>query len=492
VQTHLQDWFLNVAYPDADRGRFDEPIGPQAEQIRLLTYLALSAGCKGLGFWSDRFLADSHQGRDRLLTLALLNQELQMLEPLFRGVVDSPVWIDTSVPEVKAAVIRCERGLLVLPLWLGRGAQFVPGQSAASRIDIIVPGVPTGTQPWRVSPGEVRSLPFSRVIGGTRVTLNEFDMSAAVVFTSDNSPTGLLVRWQDQSRRMVKLAAQWSYDLAKEEITKVEKVQAQLAELAPPVPDAAQLLADARRRLNDSWVAWQADDYRKAYHDAQRALRPLRILMRAQWEAAVASLGKDAPPTASPYAVSFYTLPRHWRFRQQLADCTPGGNQLPDGDFERAERVPAGWQVQQVTPDEVEGEVRVTGEKPHEGRHCLILQVRPKAPVAPNDPPPTKLEPTYLGVASPPVRLAPGSLVRVSGWVKLDKPVTASADGALLFDSAGGEPLGVRLTAATKGWQRFTLYRRVPATGAVQVTAALTGIGTVYFDDLKIEPLNSK
>src|SRR4029079_2542576 len=25
VQTHLQDWFLNGAYPDADHGRFDEP-----------------------------------------------------------------------------------------------------------------------------------------------------------------------------------------------------------------------------------------------------------------------------------------------------------------------------------------------------------------------------------------------------------------------------------------------------------------------------------
>ena len=67
VQTHLQDWFLNIAYPEADRTHFDEPIGPQAEQIRLLTYLALSSGCKGLGFWSDRFLADSHQGQDRLL-----------------------------------------------------------------------------------------------------------------------------------------------------------------------------------------------------------------------------------------------------------------------------------------------------------------------------------------------------------------------------------------------------------------------------------------
>jgi hypothetical protein len=117
-----------------------------------------------------------------------------------------------------------------------------------------------------------------------------------------------------------------------------------------------------------------------------------------------------------------------------------------------------------------------------------MLQVRPKA--GPNAAPPA-LEPTYVGVLSPPVRLPPGSLVRVSGWVKLDQPVKASVDGALLYDSAGGEPLGVRLTGPT-GWKRFTLFRRVPANGAVQVAAALTGIGTAYFDDLKIEPLNPR
>src|SRR5262249_3091556 len=81
--------------------------------------------------------------------------------------------------------------------------------------------------------------------------------------------------------------------------------------------------AARRRRLGEAKTAWDAEDYGKAYQDAQRAVRPLRILMRAEWEAATKSLGPDAPPTASPYAVSFYTLPKHWRFRQQLGACTP-------------------------------------------------------------------------------------------------------------------------------------------------------------------------
>jgi hypothetical protein len=501
VQTHLQDWFLAAAYPEADHNQFSEPIGPQAEQIRLLTYIALSSGCKGLGFWSDRFLADTHQGRDRLLALALLNQEIQMLEPLLLGVVDSPVWIDTSIPEVKAAVLRCDKGMLVIPLWLGGGAQCVPGQSATPKLTMTVPMAPVGAQAWVVSPGEVKSLQQpKRVVGGSQIILPEFDITATIAFTSDSSPNGMLVRWQEQVRRMMPMAAQWTYDLAGVELTKVEKIQSQLREQGHEVSDAASLMAKAREFLATAKQAWDAKDYQAAYLNSKRAMRPLRILMRAEWEAAIKSLGPDAPPTASPFAVSYYTLPKHWRFRNQLEQCSPGGNKLADGDFEAGEGLPNGWRIQQATPDEVEGEARLIADQPHGGKRCLMIQLRPRplpAPAGPDGkpaPPPviTALEPTYLAVSSPPVQLPPGSLVRISAWVKVTGPIAASADGALVFDSAGGEPLAVRLTGDTKGWKRFTLFRRVPQTGVLQMTTALTGVGTVFFDDLSIEPLNSK
>ena len=43
----------------------------------------------------------------------------------------------------------------------------------------------------------------------------------------------------------------------------------------------------------------------------------------------------------------------------------------------------------------------------------------------------------------------------ISGWVRIPRPIIATADGALLYDSVGGEPLAVRLTAPTKGWQKY-------------------------------------
>lgn len=555
IQTHLPEWYVNLVHgrrPDASD--FRDPIGPQPEQIRLLTYVALAAGCQGLGFWSDRYLADSHQGRDRLLQMALLNQEMQMLEPLLLSTLEPPAWIDTSSPDVKAAVIRTDKGVLVLPMWLGVGAQFVPGQSAMVKLTLTVPQVPDGTIAWEVSPGDVRSLVSQRVPGGVKVTVPEFGLTTAIVFTADNSPTGLLVRLQDQARRMSKMAAQWSHDLAAAEIAKVLPVEAELERAGHTLPDAKQLQDDARARLKRAEDAWKLGDYRESYLESQRSLRPLRILMRAQWEKAVREL---EVPTASPYAVSFFTLPKHWEFRDRIERGQVQANVLPDGGFEIGpDLAPSKWVPQEVTlesdnvalgawrvkyeppePDENKPAPGLTrgqmaDEKPatqrdpggqplpsgqrsptvpqppgapakgsdtakkkkkpmnpkaREGERCLKLEIKPKE----EGTPPAALERTFLAINSPAVSLPPGTLVRISAWVMIPGGIGASVDGVLFYDSAGGEPLAVRLTQPTPrgAWKKYTLYRQVPATGVISVTLALTGLGVAYFDDVRIEPL---
>jgi hypothetical protein len=480
VQTHLPDWYTTLVYGRPATAGFSEPIGPQPEQIQLLTYLAVASGCKGLGFWSDRFLADSHQGHDRLLGLALVNQELQMLEPLLVSALP-PDWIDTSKPEVKAAKMATEFGTLVLPIWVGPGSQYVAGQGAVAKLSMIVPEVPVGTHAWEVTPAYVKALKCERVVGGTQVTLPEFGLTAAILFTTDNGPQGLLARLQEQTRRHRKLAAQWAHDLAEAELAKVLAVEAELERDNHVLPDGPQLIADARRRLQVAEEHWKNGDFPEAYNEAQRALRPLRILMRGQWESATKDLDT---PVASPYAVSFYTLPAQWRFMEQVRSGLAGANVLPDGGFEpvSSQAAPT-WQAQEVTLDEVEMSARRVAEAPQEGRQCLMLQIKPKNPALA----PRALERTFLAVHSPEVRLQPGTLVRVSAWVKIPKQLEATSDGALLYDSAGGEPLALRVLVAPK-WRKYTLYRQVPASGTLHLTLALTGIGTVYFDDVRIEP----
>ena len=78
--------------------------------------------------------------------------------------------------------------------------------------------------------------------------------------------------------------------------------------------------------------------------------------------------------------------------------------------------------------------------------------------------------------------------MRISAWVRVPKQLVGSIDGALIYDSAGGEPLAVRLTEPMP-WKEYVSYRRVPASGKIHVTLALSGMGSAYFDDIRIEPL---
>jgi hypothetical protein len=516
IQTHLPDWYSELLYNQSAQAEFKEPVGPQPEQIRLLAYTALSSGCRGLAYWSDRFLADSHQGRDRLLCCALLNQEMDMLEQMLVTAEEAPVWIDTSVIDIKAAVLRCQQGVLVIPIWQGRFSQFVPGQAAISKLIMTVPQVPKTTQAWEVSPGDVRGLKTERVEKGVRVTLPEFGLTSMVVFTSD---TNLMGRFQDQARAKRQVAAQYSHDMALYEYEKVVKVQAQLEQLGSTIPDANGLLEDSKRRLQKSKELWDARNFSEAYHEANRALRPVRILMRAQWEKAVRGLDT---PVASPYAVSFYTLPRHWQFMDQVRKSTVGANQLKGGDFEIIpERVQETWkksseslddveliaervtelnvprvEVKELKPLTKEGKkeevkkaappppVNKVREFPKEGKQCAMLQIKPHK----GKPMPPALERTQVALTSSDVKLPPGTLVQISGWVNVPAPIVASPDGALMYDNAGGDPLAIRWTDPTP-WKKFTVFRRVPASGTINVTLALTGIGTVYFDDVRVEPL---
>jgi hypothetical protein len=485
IQTHLPDWFLQAAYDNAG-GPITEPLGPQAEQVRLLAYTAIGCGYRGLGFWSDRFLADSHTGRDRLLGLALLNQELELLEPLLVKPCKEPAWIPTTNPEVWAAVLRpADTGaVLVLPVYMGAGGQFVPGQGASATLGITVPMVPRTAQAWEVSPGGIRAFRCERTLGGMRIFLHNFSLTSAVVFTPDLASTGLVVRLQDRQREMGKIAAQWSQDLAQEELKKVERVQAELVKVGHTVPDAEPIVKKARDALARCVEHRRNHEYTDAYDQAQVALRALRVLMRAHWDKAVRDLDT---PTASPYAVSFFTLPRHWKLLDEIKELKPGENVLPDGDFETPPtQVAPGWVVPEVpTLDPVVQTTKRVAEAPQHGKQCLMMQVTGKDPLQA----PQALERTFLAVNSPEVTLKPGTLVRISAQIKA-AAVGASMDGLMFYDSIGGEPLALRLKMTPGGqWKRYSLYRRVPPSGKVRVTLALTGLGTVYFDDVRIEPL---
>ncbi len=450
-----------------------------SEQVRLLVYTAIAAGSRGLVFESRSPLSASDPDtRQRALTAELLNLEIDLAEPWAAAgsLVDA---VPGSEPGIVAAELQAERARLLVAVWSAPRSQHVAGQAAGRGVSFVVPGVPESCEAYQLLPGGVPPLVYKRVALGMRVTLDEFGLTGLVLLTQDPRAMTELTR---RAGEIGKRAAEVQRELAWTKLQTVAEVSKQISSRIGPVPQAAEWMTQARRNLQQCDALLAARDAANAYVYADRAMRSLRLLERAQWDRAVAPLRS---PVVSPAAVFYQTLPAHFALAARITGSQPSGNLLPGGDFEDvAGMFQSGWQhVQHATPG-IESTGDLTPAAAHSGRFGLRLEARP----APSTQAPALVESPPVWLVSPSVAVEAGQLLRIQGWVQVPKPITGSVDGVMIVDSLAGEPLAERVYR-TAGWERFALYRVAPRAGPMSVAFVLTGLGEVWLDDVTIEPL---
>jgi len=452
------------------------PAAASPEQIRLLTYTAVTAGVRGLLFESDSPLdAPDADTRTRALALELLNLELALIEPWLQA-GRYVTTVQASEPEVIVPVLWTDRARLAVPIWSGPGAQFVPGQSAGNGVSFVVRGAPESSNAYLLTPGVVEPIRHKRVTTGTRVTLDEFGPASLVVLTGEPLVLGSLRQRADAVARR---AAQLQRQLAAGKCQAVEQVLGQLSSRTVAHPQSASWLRSARQGIQWSDASLAAQDYPAAYRYAQRAMRPLRLLERAYWQTAVESLPSSV---SSPAAVSFATLPSHVTLMEQVRSRQPGPNLLPAGGFEDLRAMlQAGWKHFQHPLAGIRPEADLASTAAHSGGYGLRLAAR----MAADDNQELLVESPPSWITSPTVPVEAGDLVCVHGWVQVPSPITGSVDGLLIVDSLSGEPLAERI-GQTAGWQEFTLYRIAAERGGISVTFALSGLGEAWLDDVTI------
>jgi hypothetical protein len=183
---------------------------------------------------------------------------------------------------------------------------------------------------------------------------------------------------------------------------------------------------------------------------------------------------------SSPLAISFSTLPQHWKLANRLSNAQWGGNLLAGGDFEDLDvLLTNGWRQERASMPHVATRVELSFQTPRSGRASLRMQSWPEA----GNRSVCDHWPVFL--TSAPIPVQHGQLLRIQGWVRVPGAISGSHDGFLVFDSLGGLDLAERIGNG-EGWREFVLYRAAPRNAMLTVTFALTGLGEVWLDDVSV------
>jgi hypothetical protein len=457
-----------------------------SEQIRLLVYTAIASGSRGLLFLSDSSLeAHDDETRQRVLTLQLLNRELEVIEPwLAGGSLDAMA--QSSQPQVSGPILRDDRARIVMPMWLAAGSQCVAPQAAANPLSLTLAGIPESENLFELTAGRLLPMRHRREAGGTQITLDEFGLSALLFLAQDPLIIEAVSRRAAASGRQT---AELERILAMQKHDTVLRVLGQIGNRAPPpkpsTPGAKtpeQDLQTVRENLQLCDARLATGDFAMASTYARRAMMTLRKLERTAWDAAMK--GRNSP-VAVPGTSAFTALPWYWALVDRVAMMHPVKNLLPGGDFENIDwMVHYGWRHFDHPPPGIRSTADLIPEAAHSGRMGLRLTVRADNP----EHPPAAIEMPPVWIASPAVPVEAGQIVRIRGWVNVPTAITASVDGLLVVESLTGEEMALRIDK-TKGWQEFNMLRVVPQAGPLTLTFAMTGLGEVRLDDVTIEVL---
>jgi hypothetical protein len=451
-----------------------------AEQIRLLVYTAISSGSRGLLFLSDSSLeARDAETRQRVMSLQLLNLELEVIEPW--AAAGDIVPAESSQPLVTGAILRDDRARIVMPMWLAPGSQCVAPLAAAKPLFLTLRDIPESSIIYELTAGRLEPLRHRREAGGTRVTLDQFGLTALLFVAQDQQIIEAVSR---RAAASGKQTADLEAFLAGQKLDTVVGVMRQIGGRMPPQSQAitSKEVDEARRYLQSCQAQINSGDYALASAYARLAMMPLRKVERAAWEAAMAG---RASPVNIPGTSSFQALPWHWALVDRTAGMRLGANRLPGGDFENIEiMIRDGWRLfQHVTPG-IQTAADLVPEAAHTGRMGLRLTARADKP----ENPPAAIETPPMWITSPAVPVRMGQVVRIHGWINVPTAITSSVDGLMIVESLTGEEMALRLNK-TAGWQDFSMLRIVPQDGPMSLTLLMTGLGEVRLDDLTIEVL---
>lgn len=492
-------------------GRIAPVVEP--EQIMMQVDIALAAGYKGIGYLTFNSLESTEIGaEERQLAIELKNHQIRLLEPWLATakvkqqarvlvgnrsprqsgasqflsrwdirpgeVDDSPEGL--AARQIQATVLECDQGTLIIANWLEDSAQYQPGRMVAMDVRILLPSEAVHATELKLTGLRDHTVDATRTTGGTEIRLKQgFNQSTILLVSNDLEAKRLLTERINQVRSFASEA--WT-KLARAKLTRVQAVHEQLRKVAPGVADADRILREADSMIDLAEKAHLAERYSEAEDRSQMALANLRYLQYSHWRNAVI---RENSAASSPYTICFQTLPDHWAMKERIGkQPQESENLLPSGSFEDGDTVvAAGWQHTSDLPEgsRIQAAAAVDGQPGSMSLQLRAIEPKTKSPLQ-------SLDVSPVTAASPPIPVRAGQIVRIRGRVQIPRPLTATMDGLLIYDSLVGTAGALRFQSPARsgGWQEFEFYREVPASTEMQVLLELRGLGEALIDDLSV------
>lgn len=190
---------------------------------------------------------------------------------------------------------------------------------------------------------------------------------------------------------------------------------------------------------------------------------------------------------SSPFIKETRYLGNHIRWQRTLEMNSWSPNHLTDAPLRSMRQLAdAGWKLHLNETSGMQASVRlVNGAKPQPDRASVkALRMESWSTSDRSE----RIDVSPIWVSLPKLKIEKGNVVRIEAAVRIDSPIRNSNDGFLITDSFGGNQLALRLQS-TNGWQSVVIDRVVTDERMLQITLALTGLGTVDVRDFSVRTM---
>ncbi len=455
------------------------------QALQLQVARALHWAPTAIVFRSARSLTSGlPEDQRRSMALSYLNRYLDVVGPMVKASSDA------QSLRVTGASYRCSR----IPF---KGGELLLASSFMQHKNLVAAGdgdslqlhLPPGDSikmAWRITHFAAERLRMTNDKSGSYLEIISPDTVESIVLASDPEMGGRLSqalkqvanqaaldRWQLSHEAITQLMQDWQLATASHSIT--------------PATGAVDLLTAAKRTIDDAEPVFRSGDAASAIRMVRRA-DAWQLKSRWSLTAAMYPGGKLQSLTSVPSLVSTGGVPIQVMWTPLMQEPGWGKNRMVGGSLDDPGYVnPSGWTFGRRLENRTTAEVRVESGRQIEGSGCLTVSVSPAAGLAL----PGGYAGTTLQISSPGVRIEARRPVRIDAKVRT-LGFGGPDQGVLVFDSVGGNELGV-LVRATPQWQDVHLYRQTTGEGEVKVFFETMGAGEVMIDDVQIhvwEPAN--